>query len=450
MELRPYQAAAVTAVLDAWRSGKRRPLLVMPTGSGKTATMAALMALSWKAKGVEAAFLVHRAELCSQTARVLRGYGLDVGVVCGSLDEADDDTRNVTVGTVQTLRLRGGIGAHRKLVLIDEAHTTAMAEDWKDVVDTHLLRVPEAKVLGATATPCRGDGRGLGEAFDELVLGPSVAELITQKHLVPTTYVYPPKKLSEGRIAQSPATAYLEHARGKRAVVFAPNVRAARVFAAEFVAAGVTCEVITAKVPSRERDSILARLGNGETLVVINVATLIEGIDVPAVECVVLARAFGSIGGYLQAVGRALRPSPGKTMCLVIDLCGNVHDYGKPEEDRVYSLEGEAIRKRSDVQAARKCAMCAAPLDHDWTLCDRCGFLRPELRVPRDVGLAMLKAERISRIPDDKRAATLARWMREEQKMNYRQGYAFARYKGFWKGSPSPEVLALAHKMLRA
>jgi superfamily II DNA or RNA helicase len=162
----------------------------------------------------------------------------------------------------------------------------------------------------------------------------------------------------------------------------------------------------------------------------------------------VLARAFGSIGGYLQAVGRALRPSPGKTMCLVIDLCGNVHDYGKPEEDRMYSLEGEAIRKRADVLAARKCAMCGVPLDHDWTVCDRCGYARPELRVPRDVGLAMLKAERIARIPDEKRAETLAQWMNEEKRMKYRQGYAFAKYHGFWKSRPTPQVLELAKKML--
>jgi superfamily II DNA or RNA helicase len=220
------------------------------------------------------------------------------------------------------------------LVVVDEAHHV-LAQSYKRILEIY----PRAIVLGLTATPCRGDGRGLGNAFDVLIEAASVGDLVEQKYLVPTV-VYAPVRPDltgiqvkrgdyvEEQLAARMNTAQLvgdivEHwhrlAGPRRTVVFATGVGHSRHIRDEFRRAGVLAEHLDGSTPTDERDRILAQLAAGQIDVVTNAMVLTEGWDSPSVSCLVLARPTKSLGLYRQMVGRVLRPAPGKTDALILD-----------------------------------------------------------------------------------------------------------------------------------
>ena len=170
MILRHYQHQAVSNLRIAFRSGARAPLLVLPTGGGKTIILAAIthQALT---RGARVLILVHRRELIHQTSAKLTALQVPHGIIAAGVDRADAP---IQIASVQTLIRRLDTAAQPDLIIIDEAHH-ATAGQW----DRILQHWPTAYRLGVTATPCRLDGRGLRSAFDHLVLGPSMAGLIT-------------------------------------------------------------------------------------------------------------------------------------------------------------------------------------------------------------------------------------------------------------------------------
>ena len=170
MQLRYYQQRAIADTRAAIAAGSRTPILVLPTGGGKTIIFSAI-AQSAAAKGNRVLILVHRRELIHQTSSKLAWVGLDHGIIAAGVRPTDAP---VQVASVQTLARR----LHRTnwqpgLIIIDEAHH-ATAGQWSRILE----HWPSTYRLGVTATPCRLDGRGLGAAFDAMVLGPSVACLL--------------------------------------------------------------------------------------------------------------------------------------------------------------------------------------------------------------------------------------------------------------------------------
>jgi len=180
-----------------------------------------------------------------------------------------------------------------------------------------------------------------------------------------------------GKLARMPAEAWARHARGRRAVVFAPTVEEALRYEEGFGALGIACETVSERSSMEQRTGALARIASGRTTVVCNVAVLTEGWDCPPVSCVIVARRCGSQGLWLQMTGRGLRPHPesGKTDCMLLDLCGLAHSLGRPDEDRVYHLDGDGIRLAAGSKLAglRLCRVCGAPLPDDSTVCVECG-----------------------------------------------------------------------------
>jgi len=190
-KLRPYQHRAIEDLRSAYRSGARAPLLLLPTGGGKTVVFSSI-ATSTVAKGKRTLVLYHRRELIRQAAEKLRAAGAEPGIIAPGFPTSDVPVR---VGSVQTLAARLGRGVAPPpvdLLILDEAHH-AGARTWRSVLDAF----PSPKVLGVTATPIRADGKGLGVehggVFDRLVLGPSVQDLVNQGFLTPTK-VYAPRK----------------------------------------------------------------------------------------------------------------------------------------------------------------------------------------------------------------------------------------------------------------
>ena len=278
---REYQVRDIERIESSLaRSGKT--LYVLPTGGGKTVIAAGLIDQA-VARGERVLVLTHRREILNQTSRALAA--LDHGVIQAGL--ALDLGPPVQVASVQTLHAR----AMRRnkiplppanLIIVDEAHHVR-ARTWNGILDQYL----HARIIGLTATPCRGDGRGLGDTFDELIEGPQVAELIEQGYLVKTRYFAPTnpnlkgvevrkgdysinqlsRRMNTDALVGDVVTQWAKHAEGRKTIAFAVDVEHSIHVRDEFVNAGIAAEHIDGSTPKGERDAILDRLRSGETRV---------------------------------------------------------------------------------------------------------------------------------------------------------------------------------------
>jgi DNA repair protein RadD len=329
-------------------------------------------------------FLAHRREIIDQTSRKLPANGIRLGMHGIVVAGRERDLRPqamVQVASIDTLLARGIRSETMPLppadlIIFDEAHRT------RGRTREHLIkRYPDAALIGLTATPCRGDGRGLGNIFETMIQAPQVAELIRLGFLVGARVFAPVDKdiakgvrTEKGDYVVSALSArmnttelvgdvvrdWLQHGERRRTVAFAVDV--------------------AHSVHIRD-DSILARLGTGETEVVSNCAVLTEGWDMPEVGCCILARPTKQLGLYRQMIGRVLRTAPGKTDAIVLDHAGAWHRYGLPEDHIEWTLDVDAraenrtheARKRGEAPALRECPSCkqimAAPPP-----CVHCGW----------------------------------------------------------------------------
>jgi len=370
--LRPYQQEAITAVEAALERGVRRPLVALPTGTGKTCVVASLIAK----RGGSALVLAHRDELLRQAAGKIQvadpTLALGVGFVAA---ERDDVAAPVVVGSVQTLARSNRLARLPRrfdTVVVDECHHAA-ARSYRRIL-AHLE--PSPLILGVTATPQRSDGKPLGEVWEEIVYQRGIAEMIRAGYLtdvrgirVGLEHVDLDQVAQSGGDFQADAlgdaleqasaprhvlAAYRTHASGRKALVFVPTVALANRMAGVFCDAGIPAEALDGTPPIEGRQAILCRLQTGETRVQANVAVLTEGVDVPAVDCIVMATPTRSQVKYTQAVGRGLRPFPGKEDCLVIDVVGASDRFDLQTLPRMFGLRqttaGETVIEAIDRQ----------------------------------------------------------------------------------------------------
>jgi len=421
IELRSYQAELVAGIRAAFAAGRRAPLAVAPTGAGKTVIFS-YVAHGAAAKGRTVVVLVHRRELIRQASRKLTETGVPHGIIA----PGHTPTRDlVQVASVQTLGRRLGDPRYQApdLIIIDEAHH-AVAGQWATVAAAY----PNARLLGVTATPQRMDGLGLGISaggpFDEMVLGPTVADLIAGGYLTPTRVFAPAEApdlrgiktrggdyetgaladaMSKPQVVGCAVGHYQHHAAGLPAILFSPSVAHAEATAEAFRAAGVRAVAASGSTPAAERDAAIAGLGDGRVQVLCSCDLISEGLDVPAVGAVILLRPTKSLGLFLQQVGRGLRPAPGKTHLVVLDHAGNTLTHGMPEALREWSLEGRkkgrATEKEPPVRQCPSCYAVHAPA----AACPECGHVYAAAAATREVQqvdgqLAEVDAERIEQL----------------------------------------------------
>ena len=370
--LRDYQKKDVERIRAAFGSGRRRVLYVAPTGSGKTVTFA-YVAANAVAKGKTVVILGHRIEITEQIGAALAAMEVRHGRIQPGHPMMD---AIVQVAMVQTVARRLDKIAAPDLVVIDEAHH-AVAGTWQKVLDAW----PKAKILGVTATPERLDGRELGDVFDEMVIGPDVADLIGQGFIAPFTYIAPDaeidlsgvRTLGGDFIASDLAAAvdrnvitgnvvehYRKHLSGRTAICFCITVAHAEHVAAEFRANGVTAASIDGTMTSAERTSLVTRLRDGELRVLTSCELISEGFDAPAVGGAILLRPTQSFALFRQQVGRCLRPKPDGSAAVILDHVGNVFRHGLPDAPHEWSLDSAKRRNGEKVApAVRKCRACS-------------------------------------------------------------------------------------------
>ena len=363
--LRPYQQRLVEGVHRAWAAGSRAVVMQLGTGGGKTHTAATVLA---QEEG-PVVFAAHLDSLVGDTAARLQAQGLACGIVAPWA--TPEPQHRIQVCSLGTLHARGTRPPAR-LVVLDECHRSEAP-----TVKAILGSYGDARLLGLTATPQRGDGAPLGDTFDAMVCGPTVRELTAMGALVPARLVVP---ADEGKRGDLLAT--MPPPGERRTILFAES-KAEGAWQAELLrAAGYRTAEMYGETPRGEREALRAGLRGGLLDVLVNVGVAVEGFDEPTVDCIALDAPFGTLMRYLQAIGRGVRAAPGKTDCLVLDLRGAVYLHLPPDVPHEWFLTGEAVRSSSRGLQLSRCTACWAVFEGRGA-CPRCGELRVATFVPR-------------------------------------------------------------------
>ena len=384
--LRPRQQQALTDLRQAYASGARAPVLVAPTGFGKTATAAEIVQQA-VAKGRRVWFLAHLREILDDTSQRLSAAGISHGSIRAG--RAADYSAAVQVVAVQTAVRRASL-PRPDLVIIDECHLA--------VADTYLKVIAQAGhplLLGLTGTPQRLDGRGLGEVFDRLVLTCSTAELIAEQLLAPVRVYAPPgadltglrtrageyDQGQAGELLSRPAVVgdALSHwkklCRGRRGVAFCTTVAHAQAVAEQWRQAGYRALAVHGGSDDAERREAIAGLRAGRLDLVACAQLWIAGVDVPQIDAVIWLRPTQSLTAWLQGNGRGLRIAEGKRDLMVLDHVGNTLRLGHPLDVHQWSLEGRVKSQRDAAPSVKVCPRCFATSPSAAHLCRDCGHV---------------------------------------------------------------------------
>ena len=404
MRLRPRQKLFVERSLAAL-STHGNTLGIAPTGSGKTIMLSAV-AGEMVAGGAKACVLAHRDELTAQNREKFGRVNPDVAT--SVVDAATKSwAGQVTFAMAPTLTRPANLAAMPQLdlLVIDEAHH-AIADSYRRIVGRVRDANPEARIFGVTATPNRGDRKGLRQVFDNVADQVRLGELIASGHLVPPrTFVIDVgvrEQLQQVRktaldfdmtevasiMDRAPVTdEVIRHWREKAArrptIVFCSTVAHAVHVAEAFNAAGIPAGLIHGELAADERRNILAAYGSGEIAVLVNVAVLTEGFDHPPTSCVILLRPSSCKSTMIQMVGRGLRtvdpeehPGIVKTDCVVLDFGTSSLMHGTLEQD--VDLDG---REASGTAPTKTCPECEAEIPLAARECPLCGAFLVE---PKD------------------------------------------------------------------
>jgi ATP-dependent helicase IRC3 len=369
--LRPYQTEAVQSVFAAEQRGIQRPLVALPTGTGKTIIFSHLL-LQRPGRSL---ILVHRDELIHQAYAKLKEVdpSRSLGIVKAELDEHDAPTVIASVQTLSREARLARLTPDFRTIVVDEAHH-AVAESYRCIL-AHCGAFSEGGplTLGVTATPQRGDDVGLDAVFQESVYQKTIREMILAGYLADLRALrigikadfnslhtrmgdFLDGELEEmlleadapGQIIQ----AYQQYANGRKALLFTPTVKIAHVMATVFQHAGVAAEALDGSTPIEERRTILKRLKRGETRILANCGVLTEGFDEPSVDCIIIARPTKSATLYTQMIGRGTRVYPGKENCLVVDLIGVTRRHDLQSVANLVGLPLDALKNGTSVYEA--------------------------------------------------------------------------------------------------
>ena len=394
IELRDYQIEMLDRLQRTWREGKRSVMVQMPTGTGKTVLLAALLRKlrnekieELKSPFGEVLIVAHRRELIQQIQDTLNRLGIKNGKL-KEKNEVNEESGFIEdeVPVVESIQKLTNIIKEEKrkeknkvkeeseieerhelnfgkdesgeglLIIIDEAHH-ALAKTYRALWE----RWPKAKFLGLTATPCRLNGSAFTDLFDVLLQAKDIQWFIKQGWLSDFEYVsvqpdseemkkvrglkkrgadgdYQTKEMAT--VLDVPESiehlyhTYNLYARGKKGIVYAIDRAHAQHIAEYYSAKGIRACCIEAQTPAKERERLVREYREGRMDVIVNVDIFSEGFDCPEVEFIQLARPTLSLAKYLQQVGRGMRVSKGKPFVTILDQVGLYQTFGMPTDNR--------------------------------------------------------------------------------------------------------------------
>jgi DNA repair protein RadD len=420
--LRDYQKAWIAGLRAAISAGFLSILGVLPTGGGKTVCFSYLVSRI-VGNGKRVIVMAHREEILDQISRTLAKFDVRHGMITSS---ALYDRRLLAhVASVATLWRRIERIAVPDYVIVDEAHHAITASLYGKIITYWRERNPNLRVIGVTATPERLSGEGLGETFQEMVLGPTPRELIDLGALSDYRLFAPSvgidlsgvgmrggdyKKDALGAVLDKPAIIgsavgeYRKLCGGLPAVAFCVSIDHAHHTAEQFRASGYRAAAIDGKMDKTLRREIVRDFGRGAINVLTSAEIVSEGFDIPGIVAAILLRPTHSLALYLQQVGRALRPAEGKESAIILDHVLNSSRHGLPDDPRAWSLLGREERKKKSDEpnvACRQCERCYAVSPAAASKCRECGALFP------------VKARKIEEVAGTLSEVEIARMRRE-------------------------------------
>ena len=366
MQLRPYQEEARAKVQQEWKEGRKRTLLVLPTGCGKTIVFSKIIEDRVK-MGERVLVLAHRSELLEQASdKLMTATGLGT-----ALEKAENTSIGswfrVVVGSVQTMQREKRLSQfppnHFDTIVIDEAHH-AISDGYQRVLE----HFGEANVLGVTATPDRGDMRNLGSYFDSLAYEYPLVDAIKSGYLSKITAITIPLELDLSTVSQqggdfkaseigTALDPYLEQiademvkqCKGRKTVVFLPLVKTSQKFRDILNEKGFRAAEVNGE--SKDRAEILEDFDKDKYNVLCNSMLLTEGWDCPTVDCVVVLRPTKVRALYSQMVGRGTRLAPGKENLLLLDFLWHTERHELCRPAHLIASSPEVAKKMTENMA---------------------------------------------------------------------------------------------------
>jgi len=430
MKLRPYQREAVDSIYSYFHENTGNPLVVLPTGSGKSlvqATFVREVIEQWPSQRF--LLLTHVKELLQQNgAELVRCWPeaeMRLGYYSAGLKSRDTGAQ-ITIAGIQSIHRRAHEIGQVDLILIDECHLVPPkgAGMYRRFMSELRELCPAVKVVGMTATPFRlGTGllhRGRGALFSDICYSADIKGLIDDGYLAPLTTklakdradlstvkvrggeyvagdldrVMGDKDVIRGAVAETVDKACDR----KKLLVFCSGVDHALAVRDEFREQGVSCETIIGSTPKEERDALIESFKQGEFRALTSVNVLTTGFNVPDIDCLVLLRPTKSTALYVQTLGRGMRTAPGKTDCLVLDFTDNILEHGPIDKIQIKpknESDGDEISKAP----MKACPECNEPVPISARECP-CGYefeidSMPKHSARAHIGAPVLSAEKL-------------------------------------------------------
>lgn len=360
MNLRPYQQKLVSDIFQHWKNSRKRVLMQLPTGGGKTILFNHIAALAEK-KGHRVLIVADRRELIMQAwNRLFQASGIHAGIIMSGVTPAYH--LPVQIASVQTLNRRS-FPPDINLVIIDECRGS-VAPTYAPIFGQYK----DAFFLGVDATPIRTNGQGFDHIYQELVHGPSIKDMELAGALVPANVKVNPINQSslsqvkmiggdydEGQLARvmmgdgvmaGLVASKQKHAPGEKTICFAVNIEHSKAIVAKYNEAGIKALHVDGSFTIEDRNRAFKAFEHGDAEVLVNVGIATYGYDNPSITCVQLARPTKSLALYLQMVGRGARPFTSKDglkklSYTILDHANCRIEHGAPNADRKWTLKGK-------------------------------------------------------------------------------------------------------------
>lgn len=419
--LRPYQRKFINDIRLLFHNEHKRVCGVAPCGAGKT-IMTGWMIRETMQRGKTAIFFVHRKELIEQTSQTFYDLHIPHGIISGGVKP--NYTFPVQIASVQTLVKRLDLIYPPDLLVCDECHHI-LADSYKTIINNWR----DSYLLGVTATPERRGGITLHDVFTDMVLAPSVKDLIRLGNLTNFDYFkmdieIKPKldqlKIDKGdyeirglsnlmiddNITFAIIDSYLEHADGKSAICYCVNVEHSQHVAHHFNAAGISAAHCDGSTDKAEREQIVEDFRRGKYKILCNAELFGEGFDVPNCHAVILARPTKSLTLHIQQSMRSMRPDPNdkNKVAIIIDCVKNFEQHGYPDDERNWTLDPNK-KNGNGVAPMKICPnlRCRKEIPAAATVCPYCGTKL--VADTEDVDLDADIAEQIYSSADNKNSA---------------------------------------------
>ena len=404
MKLREYQEDAIQSIYDWFEAGKNAPLVVTPTGSGKSVILADFIRRACtQYHDTQILVVTHVKELVEQDAKAIQRmwpHG-SVGVYSAGLGKRQ--LKPVTVASIQSIYNKPQFHGRFDLIIVDEAHLIPHKSDgmYRKLLDACLAANPYTKLIGLTATPYRLDSgvlhEGDGALFDGISYEANVADLIQQGYLCPLTAKHGAnvnldgvritageynlgqlgERMSAMKLVEEHADLIVERCSSRNSwLIFCVTVEHASQICAALNRRGIRSGYVSGEMANTERDAQINAFKSGELRALVNCSILTTGFDHPATDAVVMLRPTMSPGLYVQMVGRGLRLHESKTDCLVLDFGGNVRRHGFIDQVQAPRKGG----KKGPPQEApvKECPSCHSLVPIMLRTCE-CGHVFPPI-----------------------------------------------------------------------